>query len=643
MENTRYKIMLVEDDKLDQTSFKQLIEDKQLPYNCTIAGSVSQALSILGSEWFDIIISDYQLGDGTAFDILDSVKNIPLVIVTGSGDEEIAVRAWKAGADDYLIKDPKRNYLKTLAITVEKVIKHKKAQQALRESEARYRSLTNDVLDSSKVGILILDSDFKVVWVNKASELYFGLCRDKIIGKDKRKLIRKQIKNIFEHPEDFAAKVLATYDNNNYIEDFECHVLPCEGREERWLNHWSQPIRTGRYAGGRIEHYTDITERKQAEGKLRHAAEEWRTTFDSITDLVSIQDKSFKLVRVNRALADAFKTEPRELIGKSCCKLFHGTKEPPADCPHKQTLDTRRPQSVEFFEPHLGIYVEASTSPIFGENGEIIASVHIAKDIGNRKRAEEALEVLNEELKTTVKKLTVANRALKDFAHIIAHDLKAPLRAIATLSDWISTDYADKFDEQGREQVKLLVKRAERMSRLIDGILQYSEAGYIKQKEEEVDLNTLLSEVICGINPPANIEVACESKLPAIICDKTHLIQIFQNLLSNAVRYIDKPKGQIKVGCGEEDGFWKFSVSDNGPGIEEKYFEKIFKIFQTLSPRDEVEATGIGLSVVKKIIEMHGGRVWVESQVGDGSTFFFTLPKQDKVIPDAQLQSHTAR
>jgi len=107
------------------------------------------------------------------------------------------------------------------------------------------------------------------------------------------------------------------------------------------------------------------------------------------------------------------------------------------------------------------------------------------------------------------------------------------------------------------------------------------------------------------------------------------MIQVFQNLLSNAVKYMDKPKGQIKVGCIEQDGFWRFSVSDNGPGIDEKYFEKIFNMFQTLSPQDGVESTGIGLSIVKKIAELNGGRVWVESEVGKASTFFFTLPKQE--------------
>jgi len=145
----------------------------------------------------------------------------------------------------------------------------KQAEEALRRSEERYRSLTDDVLNTSAVGTFILDSDFEVVWINQALERYFGIPRDQVIGKDKRQLIRECIKDIFEAPQGFAEKVLSTYENNTYVENFECHVLPDGEREERWLEHWSQPISSGLYADGRIEHYTDITDRKRTEEALR--------------------------------------------------------------------------------------------------------------------------------------------------------------------------------------------------------------------------------------------------------------------------------------------------------------------------------------------------------------------------------------
>ena len=136
-----------------------------------------------------------------------------------------------------------------------------------------------------------------------------------------------------------------------------------------------------------------------------------------------------------------------------------------------------------------------------------------------------------------------------------------------------------------------------------------------------------MSEVIAGIAPPENIEITIEDDLPTIICETTQIMQLFQNLLSNAVKYIDKPEGKIRIGCAEQEGFWKFSVADNGPGIEQKHYDRIFKLFQTLAPREGVESTGIGLSIVKKIAELNGGKAWLESEIGKGSTFFFTLQK----------------
>jgi len=253
---------------------------------------------------------------------------------------------------------------------------------------------------------------------------------------------------------------------------------------------------------------------------------------------------------------------------------------------------------------------------------------------------EQALKSLNEKLRDLVEKLTASNKELADFAHIVAHDLKSPLRAIGTLVDWIVTDYADKFDQKGRENINLLAERAKRMDNLIDGILRYAKVGRVNNQKQQVDLNLLLSDLMAEIDPPDNIRITIENPLPTITCAKTPIHQVFQNLLSNAVKYIDKPQGQIKINCQQEENCWKFSVSDNGPGIEKQHFEKIFKIFQTLSPKDENESTGIGLSIAKKIIESGGGRIWLESQPGKGSTFFFTLPKQSMGVENERYQAN---
>ena len=284
------------------------------------------------------------------------------------------------------------------------------------------------------------------------------------------------------------------------------------------------------------------------------------------------------------------------------------------------------------------IYVTVFPGYTKDAHGEINGSQAVVYDITAKKelvalrKAEEELEKMNKDLESAVRELSQANEELKEFAHITAHDLKTPLRAIGTLADWLSKDYADKFDEQGKEKVRLLVTRAVQMSALIDDILRYSRLGHDGMKKERVDFNTLLSEVISGIDPPENIEITVENELPVLMCERTQILQVFQNLLSNAVKYMDKSRGQIIIDCVEQDAFWEFSVTDNGSGIEKRHYERIFKLFQTLSPCDGIENTGIGLSIVKKIVEQSGGSVCVKSEVGKGSTFVFTLPKQNSDV-----------
>jgi PAS domain S-box-containing protein len=272
-------------------------------------------------------------------------------------------------------------------------------------------------------------------------------------------------------------------------------------------------------------------------------------------------------------------------------------------------------------------YWSEHAMPVLDSEGNSRKWIGACVDITERKEAQKKLEKLNEKLESSVMELSQTNERLEEFVHITAHDLRRPLRGIVTLAYWLTKDYTDKFDDVGKEQLRLLTIRAKQMTSLIDSIQQYSLLGKSCQKKQSVDLNKVLSEVISIVKPPKNITIAIEDELPVLMCEETQIIQIFQNLLSNAIKYMDKPIGQIKVNCAEEDCFWKFSITDNGPGIHHRNYEKIFKIFQTLSPHNGIESTGIGLSIVKKIIELNNGRIWVKSEVDRGSTFFFTLPK----------------
>jgi PAS domain S-box-containing protein len=387
----------------------------------------------------------------------------------------------------------------------------------------------------------------------------------------------------------------------------------------------------------------EITERKKAEQALRESEEKYKTLTDNSLTGVFIQQDG-KYVFFNNRFAQIHDYRPEELLGREYQSLIHpDERETAAQIVSKRLAGEEVTQQYEMRRLKKNgqvVWCEVMASSVdYRGRPALMANII---DISNRKKAEEILEKLNKDLESAVKELSQSNQELQKFTYVAAHDLKTPLRAIGTLADWISTDYADKFDEKGRQEVELLVKRVKRMDKVIDSILQYSEVRRATQEDQEVDLNIVLSEVISTIDPPENVEITIGSELPTVVCEKTCMMQVFGNLLRNAVKNMDKPKAQIKVSCVTEDAFWKFSIADNGPGIEEKHFEKIFQIFQTLSPRDDSESTGVGLTIIKKIVELYGGKIWVESKVGEGSTFFFTLPKQEQEVTDAKLKANIA-
>jgi PAS domain S-box-containing protein len=388
----------------------------------------------------------------------------------------------------------------------------------------------------------------------------------------------------------------------------------------------------------------EITVRKKAEDALRKSDERFKQVAQSAGDWIWEVNPD-GLYTYSSPVAEkvlGYKTE--EIVGK---KHFYDFFTP-------ETREPLRKAAFEVFnrkESFTGfvnavihkngdtIILETTGTPVLDDEGNLCGYRGADRDITERKNAEKALEKLNTDLELTVTQLSQSNRQLRDFAHIAAHDLKTPLRGIGMLAQWLSEDYRDKFDDTGQRQIDLLVKRVERMDKLIDVVLKYSTIARNKQNERKVDLNLLLNVILAEIKPHHNIKITVNNDLPTIICDEKHIAQVFYNLLSNAVKFMNKPDGLITVGCVEENdpaspngnaeaSFLQFSVSDNGPGIEPQHFDRIFRLSQTLNDRDQYETTGAGLALTKKIVELYGGKIWLTSTVGVGSTFFFTLPKQ---------------
>lgn len=378
-----------------------------------------------------------------------------------------------------------------------------------------------------------------------------------------------------------------------------------------------------------------ITERKTTQQALQKSEAQNRALLNALPDLM-FHLKRDGTVLTYKGQQEQLYASPDEFVGR-CVQDYL-----PEDVGRRalyfiqRTLATGQVQHYE--------YQLLLTNQLHHFEARLVASgadtvLALIRDITEQRNAEHALHEsreryrrLNAELEQRVRERTnqleAANKELKEFAYVVSHDLKAPLRAISRLAYWLVQDYGGAFDKQGQEMVELLIGRVKRLDKLIEGILHYSRVGRINGETGEIALQSLVAEVIETLSPPAHIRITIDDELPVISGVRIRVEQVFQNLIENAIKFMETSPGTIRIGCQDQGTVWQFSVHDTGPGIEARHYERIFQMFQTLHSRDQHESTGIGLALVKKIVEFYGGHIWVESTVGQGSTFYFTLPKK---------------
>jgi signal transduction histidine kinase len=238
-------------------------------------------------------------------------------------------------------------------------------------------------------------------------------------------------------------------------------------------------------------------------------------------------------------------------------------------------------------------------------------------------------------IKVRTQQLETANKELAQFAHVVAHDLKAPLRAVSCLADWVARDYASQVDVRGHELLGLLRQRVRYMHDLIEGVLAHARLDEGTEPEIELDMGPLVHRVLASLAPPPHIRVHVPPNLPQVRAVPERLRQVFQNLFDNAIKFMDKPEGIITLRAVRLRGAWQFAVVDNGPGIEPRYHARVFGLFQRLQSENRAGSTGIGLALVKRIVETRGGEIALDSAPGQGATFTFTWPDKPGHPPAA--------
>jgi PAS domain S-box-containing protein len=354
--------------------------------------------------------------------------------------------------------------------------------------------------------------------------------------------------------------------------------------------------------------------RNRAEEGIKQAAKEWGATFDSITDLVSIQDRYFRLKRVNRAFIDFFKMRPEEFIGKPCYEIFHGTSEPLTNCPLNVTIETKEPVTEEFFEPHLGVYLEVYTSPIFNEQEEVVACVHVARDITERKRMEENL-IITDRL-----------ASIGELVSGVAHELNNPLTSVIGFLELL---LGKNIPSYMREELAIIHHEAMRAAEVVSKLLTFARKH--TPLKQLANINSIIATVL-GLRAyelkVRNIQVKTRfaSDLPTIMADNFQLQQVFLNIIINAEYFMIKAhnRGTLTITTEKVRDIVRISFADDGPGIPKENLGHIFDPFFTT--KEVGQGTGLGLSICHGMVAEHSGRIYAVSELGNGATFIVELP-----------------
>ncbi|MEO7048605.1 MAG: ATP-binding protein, partial [Ferruginibacter sp.] len=393
-------------------------------------------------------------------------------------------------------------------------------------------------------------------------------------------------------------------------------------------NHkWVRTIGEGEFINGKCIRvygsFQDIDERKKAETAVLKAYEEKNVILESIGDAFFAVDKAAVITYWNNKAEMVMGKTRNEVIGKNIWEVFNGLLDTVTYKRYQAAINENKEQHYETFSEKLGKWLEVSAYP--SSNG----LTGYFRDITDRKLSDLQLSTLNLKLDEHVKDLAASNKELEQFAYVASHDLQEPLRMVTSFLTQIEKKYAGLIDAKGKKYIHFAMDGAKRMRQIILDLLEFSQVGQTDDKTESVDLNELVKEILSLLRRQVEEKKAVikVKKLPVVKTLKSPLRQVFQNLISNSLQYNDGIKPEITIGVIEMDNFWQLSVTDNGIGIDAEYFDKIFTIFQRLHNKDEYSGTGIGLAICKKIIESMGGKIWLESEEGKGSTFYFTLPK----------------
>jgi PAS domain S-box-containing protein len=496
------------------------------------------------------------------------------------------------------------------------------------EALIKSRNYLDKIINSIADPVFVKDKQHRWVLLNDAYCKLMGYSREEILGKSDYNFFSSREADVFWEKDEEVFKTGAENVNEEEFTDSNGNLHVLVTKKTLYVDISGEKCI--------VASIRDITERKKAENELRRSERKLKIAmdmaklvpweYDVSSNLYTFDDQFYKLYCTTSDKEGGSKMSPEEYARKFI---------PPDE---SSIVKDKIAEALETDDPDFSGKVEHSiiradgkkrfilvrSEIIKDDKGRTIKIYGVNQDITERKKAEEKLEEIIEELERS-------NYELQQFAYITSHDLQEPLRTIASFTQLLERRYGGQLDSDADEFIEFIVDAAVRMKEMIQGLLEYSRVGTQKVEFKEVDMNMELDQALSNLNALINknkAEIAHDS-LPKVMADSDQMVRVFQNLVGNAIKFRkpdETPKIHISCQIDKKNSEYIFEVSDNGIGIEKEYKDKIFEVFKRLHAMGKYEGTGIGLSVVKKIIEQYNGRIWVESEWGNGSTFYFTLP-----------------
>jgi PAS domain S-box-containing protein len=509
--------------------------------------------------------------------------------------------------------------LETLALAIAAALARKRAEEALRASENKYREL----VQNANSAVIRWQRDGKITFFNEYAQSLFGYRTEEIIGRHVGLLLpqfessgadlRGLIEDIVAHPQ-------------NHVQNVNENV--CRDGRRVWMAWTNRPVydQTGQVAEI-LAVGVDMTELKRAEEALKASDEQLKRAqeiahvgsweLDLVNDRLYWSDEAYRI----------FGLKPQQFGAtyEAFLEAVHPDDRAAVDAAYSDSIrDGKTSYEVEHRVVRRGTgeirVVQEKCRHVTDEAGRITRSVGMVMDVTERKQAEEGL-------RRTLEELARSNRELEQFAYVASHDLKEPLRMVTGFTGLLKNHCQGKLDTKADQYIAFAAEAAERMVGLIDDLLAYARVGR--------DPNTEATDVAAAVDRALrNLRASIEESgahitlepFPTVRANPLELTQLFQNLVGNSLKFRDETRPEIHIGAGRKQAQWVFTVRDNGIGIDPQFADRVFTIFQRLHTRDRYPGTGVGLAICKKIVERHGGRIWVESEPGKGATFCFTLP-----------------